>query len=99
MRTMTKLPSIHVITTLTSSSKSSCVIFCHLYHLLLSCYVILVAPFTCHCQLLNNNSFLSYSSSAPIVSTAYGVIQGQRVYVRGGAVDEFIGIPFAEPPV
>lgn len=35
----------------------------------------------------------------PRVRTKYGIIEGRRIFVRGVPVDEFVGVPFAKPPV
>lgn len=39
------------------------------------------------------------SCLGPRVRTKYGVIEGNRIIVRGVAVDEFVGVPFAKPPL
>lgn len=47
--------------------------------------------------------FLSLSlqvySDGPRVRTKFGLIEGRRILVRGVAVDEFVGVPFAKPPI
>ena len=37
--------------------------------------------------------------SGPRVRTKYGWIQGQTISVRDKLIDEFVGVPFAKPPV
>lgn len=39
------------------------------------------------------------SQSPPRVQTKYGWIQGQTISIRNTLVDEFVGVPFAKPPV
>ena len=43
--------------------------------------------------------FLQVCSDGPRVRTKFGLIEGRRIFVRGVAVDEFVGVPFAKPPV
>lgn len=38
-------------------------------------------------------------SIGPRVKTKFGIIEGNRIYIRGVAVDEFVGVPFAKPPI
>ena len=33
------------------------------------------------------------------VKTSSGIVRGQTVHVFGQSIDQFVGIPFAEPPV
>jgi para-nitrobenzyl esterase len=42
---------------------------------------------------------VSAATSGPIASTANGAVRGLAVPISGGAVDEFLGIPYAAPPV
>jgi para-nitrobenzyl esterase len=38
-------------------------------------------------------------AGGPVAGTANGVVRGLAVPISGGAVDEFLGIPYAAPPV
>ncbi|XP_042147800.1 acetylcholinesterase-like [Ixodes scapularis] len=42
---------------------------------------------------------VSTSHERPTVHTSLGVVVGQRITVGGRDVDEFLGIPYAEPPL
>ncbi|XP_026541677.1 acetylcholinesterase-like isoform X1 [Notechis scutatus] len=49
----------------------------------------------CFCQLISGD----VSENDTVVVTSSGSIKGMRVLTRSGAVDAYLGIPYAEPPV
>ncbi|KAM3844497.1 cholinesterase-like isoform 1-T2 [Vipera latastei] len=49
----------------------------------------------CFCQLISSD----LSENDTVVITSSGSIKGMRVLTRSGAVNAYLGIPYAEPPV